>query len=359
MDGTRTVNRVGEVSHTYIWEDGKPLQEWVSGNTDVHTAGTIMYFYYDMNGRPYALQYNGNIYYYLLNAQGDVIRMLDSTGTTVASYEYDPFGNIITATGAMAEANPLRYRGYYYDRETGFYYLNSRYYDPKIGRFINADSYVSTGQGIVGYNMFAYCGNNPVNASDPSGQFLEWLWEWGREVLSLTGENMASMSGGYVSCGGAAVADGPLPFGDMLAVAGGVGITLGALGYAIYQTVTAPSISLSESEEKTKTQVINPPKPTIIYRYYASKTENLAPRRGVDYDGLSFSTRPPRPGVAAVVTSIEHVNSTGNLMAIRTGGAHVIIIPTNGTVKQWMQKGQNSIWTKTLSNIVIEWDGTY
>ncbi len=256
VDGTRTVKRVGEVSHTYIWEDSKPLQEWVSGNTDVHTAGTIMYFYYDMNGRPYGLQYNGNIYYYLLNAQGDVIRMLDSTGTTVASYEYDPFGNIITATGIMAEANPLRYRGYYYDRETGFYYLNSRYYDPKIGRFINADSYVSTGQGIVGYNMFAYCGNNPVNGTDPEGQFLEWLWEWGREVLSLTGSNMASMSGGYVTCGGAAVADGPLPFGDMLAVIGGATITIGAFGYAIYQTVTAPSISRSESEEKIKTEVM-------------------------------------------------------------------------------------------------------
>ena len=100
--------------------------------------------------------------------------MLDSTGTTVASYEYDPFGNIITATGTMAEANPLRYRGYYYDRDTGFYYLNSRYYDPKIGRFINADSYVSTGQGIVGYNMFAYCGNNPVNKSDPMGDVSFW-----------------------------------------------------------------------------------------------------------------------------------------------------------------------------------------
>ncbi len=176
VDGTRNIKRVGDVSHTYIWEDGKPLQEWVSGNTDVHTAGTIMYFYYDMNGRPYGLQYNGNIYYYLLNAQGDVIRMLDSTGATAASYEYDPFGNIISATGPMAEANPLRYRGYYYDRETGFYYLNSRYYDPKTGRFINADSYVSTGQGIVGYNMFAYCGNNPVNASDPMGDF--WLWDF-------------------------------------------------------------------------------------------------------------------------------------------------------------------------------------
>ena len=69
----------------------------------------------------------------------------------------------------MAAANPLRYRGYYFDSETGFYYLQSRYYDPKICRFINADDFASTGQGILGHNMFAYCGNNPVNFCDPLG----------------------------------------------------------------------------------------------------------------------------------------------------------------------------------------------
>jgi len=69
-------------------------------------------------------------------------------------------------TGA---ANPFRYRGYYYDIETGFYYLNSRYYDPAVGRFINADSYATTGQGVLGSNMFAYCLNNPVNRVDQSG----------------------------------------------------------------------------------------------------------------------------------------------------------------------------------------------
>ncbi len=65
--------------------------------------------------------------------------------------------------------NPLRYRGYCYDEETGFYYLQSRYYDPKIGRFINADAYASTGQGFLGHNMFAYCGNDPVNGIDQTG----------------------------------------------------------------------------------------------------------------------------------------------------------------------------------------------
>ena len=70
----------------------------------------------------------------------------------------------------IANVNPIRYRGYYYDVETGFYYLQSRYYDPEVGRFINADEYISTGQGILGHNMFAYCLNNPVNRVDPTGE---------------------------------------------------------------------------------------------------------------------------------------------------------------------------------------------
>ena len=71
----------------------------------------------------------------------------------------------------LGSNNPFRYRGYYYDTETGFYLTGTRYYDPEIGRFINADGYVSTGQGILGNNMFAYCGNNPVNRADPTGMF--------------------------------------------------------------------------------------------------------------------------------------------------------------------------------------------
>ena len=95
--------------------------------------------------------------------------IVDETGTPVATYEYDPYGNIVTTTGTLAEVNPLRYRGYYYDSESGFYYLQSRYYDPEVGRFLNADAFISTGQGILGNNMFAFCGNNPINMADPSG----------------------------------------------------------------------------------------------------------------------------------------------------------------------------------------------
>ena len=137
------------------------------------TTTKTLDFTYDNVGMPYSLIYNNGTttttYYYITNLQGDVMYLVDADGNEVAAYDYDPYGKVITATGAMAEINSLRYRGYYYDSETSFYYLQSRYYDPEICRFINADSYVSTGQGYWGYNMFAYCLNNPVLYADEGG----------------------------------------------------------------------------------------------------------------------------------------------------------------------------------------------
>ena len=91
-------------------------------------------------------------------------------GMQGAHYYYDAWGKILACDGALAELNPLRYRGYVYDQETGFYYLQSRYYDPAVGRWINVDSILSTEYGLLGYNLFAYCNNNPANNIDQSGQ---------------------------------------------------------------------------------------------------------------------------------------------------------------------------------------------
>lgn len=100
----------------------------------------------------------------MLDQQGDVVRMEDANGNVLASYSYDPWGKIISATGSLAEINPLRYRGYVYDQETGFYYLQSRYYDPAISCFVNADGCAVIGEGgVLGYNMFAYCNNDPIS----------------------------------------------------------------------------------------------------------------------------------------------------------------------------------------------------
>ena len=98
-----------------------------------------------------------------------MVRIEDPDGKLLASYVYDVWGKVIVSSGSVSAINPLKYRGYYHDTETGFYYLQSRYYDPVVSRFINADSYASTGQGFLGYNMFAYCGNNPVSRVDADG----------------------------------------------------------------------------------------------------------------------------------------------------------------------------------------------
>lgn len=128
--------------------------------------------------RPWAMFYDGTTYFYQLNLQGDVIGIVDTTGASVAKYAYDAWGKVVYSTGSMATANPIRYRGYYYDAELETYYLQSRYYDPATKRFINADGFVSTGHGFLGYNMFVYCNNNPVNRSDPSGNLPDWVYKY-------------------------------------------------------------------------------------------------------------------------------------------------------------------------------------
>ena len=127
-------------------------------------------------------------------------------GESRAVYTYDPFGKPLTATGTMAAINPLRYRGYYYDKESGLYYLKSRYFDPGICRFINADSFASTGQGFVGYNMFAYCNDNPVNLYDKNGN------------------DPASAVAKWTACAWwLSFVDGPIPICDIV-YWGGIGI---------------------------------------------------------------------------------------------------------------------------------------
>lgn len=116
--------------------------------------------------------YNGQNYFYKRNIQNDVTDLLDGNMNVVAHYTYDTWGRLVSVTGSnttLGNLNPYRYRGYRYDTETGLYYLQSRYYDPEIGRFISADSIEDTGSQPWGKNRFAYCDNNPVMRSDPSG----------------------------------------------------------------------------------------------------------------------------------------------------------------------------------------------
>ena len=192
MAGVRSSKTVGSTKYDFTTLSGLVTRQTGGGKT--------IDFVYDENNQPLAMKYNNTLYYYVLNAQGDVVRIVNSSRSTVASYTYDPWGKIISSSGTLADINPLRYRGYYYDSETGFYYLQSRYYDPEIGRFINADSYASTdATGLLSTNMFAYCENDPVNRSDPSGELFGTIS--GLIVGGLTGALSAYINGDDILAG--------------------------------------------------------------------------------------------------------------------------------------------------------------
>ena len=150
------------------------------------TSVTTMRFYYDANGTPVAFTHNGTMYLYITNLQGDIVGISDLSNGVGANYEYDAWGKLISTSSASSSFytvmndNPLRYRGYIYDDETGFYYLQSRYYDPVVRRFINEDSALY--DGFLGTNLFAYCGNNPVNRVDHMGNSWEDFWSNLKEV---------------------------------------------------------------------------------------------------------------------------------------------------------------------------------
>ena len=134
-----------------------------------------------VEGSLIGLKYNDKVYYYIKNMQEDIIGITDENFNKIVEYEYDSWGNIITIKdnngniitdeSHIGIINPFRYRSYYYDKETKLYYLNSRYYNPEWGRFINADNYINTNQGMYSLNMYTYTENNFINRLDTEGIF--------------------------------------------------------------------------------------------------------------------------------------------------------------------------------------------
>ena len=181
-DGLRSSKTVAGVKTEYQYVGDKLFYE-------KRGDGNSFYYFYDSYGKLSAIYHhvNGNktAYHVVTNAQGDVIALYSWPGYLVASYEYDAWGNIISVKDAngnaitsqthIAHLNPFRYRSYYYDKDLGLYYLQSRYYDSEIGRFINADNQIAgVGGDVRGYNMYSYCMNNPVDMTDVSGNWPNW-----------------------------------------------------------------------------------------------------------------------------------------------------------------------------------------
>ena len=198
-------------------------------------------------------------FYYVTNIQGDVIAILDDAGTAVVEYTYDAWGNPISSTDtsatsphALATLNPLRYRSYLYDSEYSFYYLQSRYYNPKAGRFLNSDILASTGQGLLGNNMFAYCNGNPVIRRDATGQ---------SHVLTKVGVISA--------CGGMYI---PSSY-----VYGGIGVAVGALIANAWNEIKQ-TVNKSLAQAKTATQYRSE---TEIHHIAAKKSYKVAEARAI------------------------------------------------------------------------------
>ena len=216
----KTVNGV----ETRYFLNGSMIVAEVTG--DVQTD-----YYYDESGNVFGFKRGNSEYYYIRNGQGDIIGILDSSGTQIVSYVYDSWGKLVSISGSQAETigetNLFRYRGYYYDTETGLYYLQSRYYDPEVGRFLNADNQLTIGSDMTGMNLFAYCGNNPVNRTDPTGEAW-WHWVAAVAVVAVAAVAVVATAGG-AAAGLAAVA----------AVGNGVAaVTGGVAGYSMSKAQT-------------------------------------------------------------------------------------------------------------------------
>ena len=210
---------------------GKNIVHMTNGNNSLH-------FYYDAQNRPAVVEFNWVPYAYVHNLQGDIVAIVDANGTKVVEYKYDAWGKPLSKTGTMASTlgkwNPFRYRGYVYDEETGLYYLANRFYTPTATRFLNSDSFLSTGQGLFDSNSFLYCANNPVCRQDESGNFFNTICGAivGAVVSAVTrkeGESLGEALRRGATTG--AIAGAGL---DICIATGGVGgmVIAGALGAA-------------------------------------------------------------------------------------------------------------------------------
>ncbi len=205
-DGLRNYKKVGNTVHEY---------EYVGGQLVYEKGGDLKSYYrYNAMGELASIKRinsSGTEYtvYAVTNTRGDIEELWLASGTMVARYVYDTWGNTIgildangnqiTDTSSIAVQNPFRYRSYYYDAESGLYYLQSRYYDPVTGRFVNADSLLYIGN-VLGFNIYAYCENNPVNHSDPSGHLIIGALVGG-VVGGLTGALGAAIDGKSIWAG--------------------------------------------------------------------------------------------------------------------------------------------------------------
>jgi RHS repeat-associated protein len=201
----KSVSKSGNVNLIFTYDDAnirtsktvngiKTEYTTIDGNITSETKnGLTTYYRYNKSGAPIAVNFNKNEYFYIKNLHGDITEIVDEKGSSVVQYSYDIWGNLLTIKGSLAttlgKENHLRYCGYFYDEETNLYYLQTRYYSPEWGRFLNADNpeiLMDTSETILGANLFQYANNNPANFFDPYGEEAISLFFLGLGILLVT-----------------------------------------------------------------------------------------------------------------------------------------------------------------------------
>ena len=260
-DGIRTFKEVYDADtgdttrHEYILSGSQIIKETVFVNSV--ESYTLVYLY-DEAGAPLGYRYRTpsyasgafDGYFFEKNLQGDVVAVYSQSGIKLVSYIYDAWGAATTSYlngggSTAASFNPFRYRSYYFDTETSFYYLQSRYYNPTWGRFINVDGLAMLGASseLSGYNLFEYCANNPVMGYDPTG-YVSWWGVLAGAVLTVAGVAVAVASYGVGSPLGAALI---MQGGALIAATGIVTTTC-----AIEESAMVIDVSVSDSSTGQK-----------------------------------------------------------------------------------------------------------
>ena len=275
-DGIRTGKTVNGIKHDYILNGSQILAEkWTQNNVEY-----VLVYIYDETGAPIGLKYRTSNYangvfdsfFFEKNLQGDIVAIYNSTGEKIGIYAYTAFGEMVVTTvsgnttlenNVVNNYNPFRYRGYYYDVETGWYYLQSRYYNPVWGRFLNADGGLYNH--MLGYNLFTYCYNNPINYVDYYGDNGVAVLEWIIETLPAI--------------------DGPLPIGDVIAVmVGGVLIYI-AVDSSIMVDDSQSTILDHMMDINNNTEIfISQPVDSVITQESIDSRDSVSQIKPKDYD---------------------------------------------------------------------------
>ena len=377
----------GGKSYSFVYNDnGVRIQKTVNGVATTYyvsgseivaeeTAGDIIAYYYGADGTPIGYKYHSatsgkdvwEVYFFERNAHGDIIAVYGASGTKYVSYSYDAWGNATVTyhnggASTSAAKNPFRYRGYYYDQDLGLYYNNTRYYDSKTCRWINADKYASTGQGMIGYNMFVYCGNNPIMLIDPTGEAW-WHWAIGAAVVVACAVAVVVTAGGAAAgiAAVSSVASGVAATTTASTIAAGAFIGA-SVAYGSAALITASTVNSAEefAKEGDWGTVIDTTLGAVIggtYGYHIAKIQLTQ----VQYNpGKDFQPNGPNVQLGVNPNTLTPTKDLSTLSpyrmnnAFKYGGNQAISVTNTGVILDGHHRVAHAIKNGQMVDVIVE-----